>query len=393
MKRWLVGVGLMAGMTGAMAGESTNLAGWIEGNRAFSMDLYGHLSSSSDNLFYAPHSLQAALGMIYAGAGGETETQIRALLAPTLEPAQYQAAYRARREGLDGAGIEWVEANSLWPQSGYELRSSFLESVKEAYASKVVPLDYHQPAAAADEINAWVARKTRDRIPRLIEADMLSPATRLVLVNAVYFKGDWRTPFDETATRPGPFHRVSGPPIEAAMMHGMIPARYGKADGVTLLELPYTGSSMVMLFVLPDPDVGLEAVEKQLTDEQLRTWEKTLYRTEVRVQLPRFTFKSDYVMNDVLMAMGMTDAFGGRADFSKIAGAPGDLFLSAVVHQAFIEVNEKGTEAAAATGGAIRLTSAMPEPAPEFVADRPFLFFILDTAQRGVLFAGRLMNP
>lgn len=375
--------------------ENPDLNAVAGGNTRFACDLYGHLRNEPGNLFFSPHSISAALAMTYAGAAGETASEMADVLHFELEHQRLHPAFSALTEHLHGGnrkGIELRVANRLWGQSGYEFLPEYLRVTKKQYGAELGQVDFiQQTEAARKTVNAWVEEQTNEKIQNLIPEGVLNELTRLVLTNAIYFKGDWSSQFDREATEEAPFHLTEEETVDVPLMFQREEFRYGAVEGLQVLELPYVGDVLSMLVLLPEAVDGLAALEQDLTPENLETWTKTLRKEKVEVFLPRFRMTSEFNLTDVLQAMGLASAFDPeQADFSGMIGRR-ELFLSAVVHKAFVEVNEQGTEAAAATGVAVGVTSV--PITPTFRADHPFLFLIRDNRTGSILFLGRVTNP
>ncbi|MBI5684280.1 MAG: serpin family protein [Verrucomicrobia bacterium] len=369
-----------------------------EGNTAFACELYAKLAGAAGdaNVFFSPHSISTALAMTSAGARGDTGAQMVKTLHFEPDPAKRHAAFAAMEANLNAVQkkgrVKLSVANSLWPQKDFALLESFLGLVRQNYGASVTPLDFSATETARKTINTWVEDKTNQKIRDLIPGGVLSAATRLVLVNAIYFKGDWASPFMAGATRPQPFRLLSGQTAQAPLMFQMKHFGYTEDETTQVLEMPYAGDDLSMLVLLPKKTGGLAALENSLTPANLAKWTQSMSSPEVRVYLPKFKMTCRFGLNDTLKAMGMGDAFDpGRADFSGMDGGR-NLFISAALHKAFVEVNEQGTEAAAATGIGIALTS-LPAPPIEFRADHPFLFLIREKSTDSILFIGRVTNP
>ncbi len=370
-----------------------------EGNTRFALDLYGQLKEAEGNLFFSPYSISTALAMTYAGARGGTQEQMGRALRfsldqPELHPAFAALAGELERVQTEG-NVELNIANSLWPQEDYDFLQEYLDLVEKHYGAPIIPVDYRRAEAAAEAINAWVEDETGGLIKDLIGPDALDQLTRLVLANAIYFKGDWATPFEEDRTEDAPFHFGEDKTVDVPMMHQKNHLPYAEADGVQILELPYKGGDVSMLVFLPEEKGDLGRVEEMLTAEpgRLREWTQELRRREVEVYFPKFTMEwGPQSLEPHLKALGMEDAFEhGNADFSGMDGSR-ELYIKDVVHKAFVEVDEKGTEAAAATGVIVGVTSVGPPP-PVFRADHPFLFVIRENTTGSPLFIGRVSEP
>ncbi|MGK3966041.1 serpin family protein [Sorangium sp. So ce118] len=370
----------------------------VGGNTDFALALHQQLAGMPGNLFYSPYSMSSALAMTYAGARGATETEMAGALRFTLPQERLHPAFNAldlalaRRgqgaEGKDGEGFRLNVANALWGQVGSSFVPSFLDVLAESYGAGLHVVDFAQaPDEARGIINGWVAERTEDRIKDILPEGAIQPATRLVLTNAVYFNAAWQFPFDEEDTAPGDFTLVDGTAVSVPMMNGSAQVGYGEGDGYEALELPYDGGELSMVLVLPAEGGDLEA---GLDRERLEGVIGSLGTRSVAMTLPKFKFESTLDLVPQLVELGMPIAFTGRADFSGIDGQ-GGLFISDVLHKAFVSVDEAGTEAAAATAVVIGETSA-PEPAT-IRFDRPFLLFIRDIETGAILFVGRVMNP
>ncbi len=365
-----------------------------------SLALYQALGKSSGgNLFFSPYSASAALSMTLAGAAGETEQQMASLLRAPENIATHHAAQAAFEKKIkriaDKGDVALETAHSLWPQKGYALSHAFLKDLRQYYGSTVTPVDYRSATENARKtINTWVEKKTRDKIRELLKPGILNSLTRLTLVNAVYFKGDWSNRFDSSATTDAPFFIRPDSTVTVSMMHQERKFRYAASDSLQIIELPYAGEDLSMLLLLPAEKNGIFDLEKSLTPGTLETLSDSLRETTVSIFLPKFTLTSTLRLDEKLRTLGMTDAFDpAKADFSRMTTRNDKLFIGAVVHKAFIDVNEEGTEAAAATGVVIGLTSAMPEPLPVFRADHPFLFLIRENGSGSILFMGRVAEP
>ena len=367
---------------------------------AFGVDLYARLRTrEKGNLFCSPQSIATALAMTSLGARGETAAEMARTLHLSMPQSELPAAYAAFLAGLQATKDQPWElsvANRLWGQRAVGFLAPFLESVRTGFDAELGRVDFAaQPDAARREINQWVERQTRDKIRDLLAPGTVTTLTRLVLANAIYFRADWAEQFDDKATSDQPFAVPGASPRTVPLMFKKVKAGYAELPDARakLLELPYRGDALSMLVLLPDAVDGLGALEGRLTAESLERWVAAAGRRDVLVYLPRFTVDSRFGLVDTLAAMGMPSAFeAGRADFSGMNGAR-DLFVSAVVHAARVEVDERGTEAAAATGIAVGMTAALPQEPPVFRADHPFLFAIRDRRSGAILFLGRLVDP
>lgn len=392
-------------MAGSLMAQTTESAAGVIGlgslgrdNAAFALDLYGKLRGQPGNVFFSPHSISAALAMTYAGAQGETAAQMRKALRFEMQDKDLFAAFESlnkRLSSLQQEGkVRLNVANSIWPQQKYPLRAEYLALLEKNFAAAATPLDYvGATEKSRATINDWVEGKTEKKITNLIPEGVLDAMTRLVLVNAIYFKADWEKKFDKAATRDAAFFVAPEKEVTVPMMNIEADAGYSEFDQVQVLWLPYAGKELGMAILLPKEKDGLAAVEAALTTEKLREWTQPTPKTrKVRVALPRFKTTGQFRLDDQLKSLGMADAFDkNKADFSGMDGQKW-LYIGAVLHKAFVEVNEEGSEAAAATAVAMQLKS-MPARLPVFRADHPFLFLIRDNASGAILFMGRMVNP
>ncbi|GAG82956.1 unnamed protein product, partial [marine sediment metagenome] len=284
-------------------------------------------------------------------------------------------------------------ANALWSQKGYGFLAEFLELIEAKYGGKLNEVDFITATEAARQtINAWVEKETKDKIKNLIQRGVLNKWTRLVLTNAIYFKGNWARQFKEENTREAAFTLLSGEKVDTPMMNQTAEFNYMEAEDFQGLELPYVDDELSMIILLPKEIDGLRGFEETLTTENFSQWLARFRKRKVIVSVPKFKMTCQFSLADVLRQMGMKDAFSGAADFSGMNGKR-DLFISAVIHKAYVDVNEEGTEAAAATAVVVGITAVRPEKIPVFRADHPFLFLIRDNDSGSILFIGRMMNP
>jgi serpin B len=384
----------------AQAAQPGQTQALVDGNTAFACDLYAQLRNSPGNLFFSPYSVSTALAMTYAGARGNTETQMAHVLHFGTDQAQLHSAFGALQWQLDQAqqqkGIELSVANALWAQQGHPFLPAFLDIGKSEYEANLKLADFKTSAEAARrEINGWVAQKTKDRIKDILPPGSLNLYTRLVLANAVYFKGVWGNPFRKAETSPQPFHLTASRQIDAPLMHHFDRVKYMENDSFQAVELPYAGGELSLVVLLPRKIDGCSQLEGQLSATFLVRCLTQMKSQRVELFLPRFKMESDFKLGDTLGKMGMPDAFGTKANFSGMDGTR-NLFISDVFHKAWVEMNEEGTEAAAAT--IVELApSAMPlkppPPPPVFRADHPFILCIRDTHSGSLLFLGRLADP
>lgn len=359
----------------------------------FGLDLYKVVGKEAGDVFVSPPSVGAAFAMTWAGAKGQTAEQLARALHQTLPPERaHQALGAALGAGQMSSAPVFAVANRLWG-AGEDFLPAYLALTREAYSAELGRVDFRaDPEGARKTINDWVARQTRDRIQDLLPAGTIDPLTRLVLTNAVYFKGSWKSKFDEAATHDGPFTLASGAEVQTKLMRQELTAPYHEGDGFALVELPYEGERFAMVLLVPSRPDGVPALEGKLTADALAGWIGAARPQKVRVVLPRLKIEDQVGLVPAMQALGVTDLFGAEADLSGMNGKPHDLYVSAAIHKTFVEVNEEGTEAAAATGVVVA-TRAAAAPPPEVRADRPFLFMIRDRETGMIWFLGRETDP
>ena len=395
MKSALLALALMT--SAAMAADPAVTAAASKAN-TFASKLYGSLASGKGNLFFAPYSIDICLSMVASGARNETERQMADALSEPSQTAERDMAAAKLRAALDelrrAGDITFDEANRVWLQKNYKILEAFRASITNAYGADFAPADFGANAEKCrGEINGWVEKATRGKIKDLIPQGALNGLTRMVLVNAVYFYGSWDKAFKAEATTDDTFKSADGD-VKVRMMHARLEHLSAREeDGLQVVDLPYKGRRAVMTILLP-AEGGLKALENRIAKDGIDVTIGRLEPSTVRVSLPKFKLEQQFSLGDTLVALGMRNAFSVRdADFSGMTGTK-DLYISAVVHKAFVQVDEKGTEAAAATG-AIMMTRAMPMPQKEIVlrVDRPCVFLIRDRETGAVLFMGRLAKP
>jgi len=375
--------------------DAANTNSVVAGNTAFALDLYARLKTNDGNLFFSPHSISTCLAMIYAGARGDTEKQMAQAMHFDAAQAQFHSAFGALQDQLNAARqkkeFDFNLANGLWSQKNHSFLPAFLDLAKQRYEAKLEQVDFGTGAEPARrEINDWVSAQTRGKITDLLQPGVVNASTRLVLVNAIYFKGRWLHQFKAANTTIAPFNVTRDQSVQAPLMNLTASFKYAAPDGLQVLELPYLGNDLSMVILLPGEIDGLKKIEESLTGPQLDFWLGQTRAQKVDVFLPKFKLTAQFDLNGTLAEMGMADLFSSRADLSGMDGAR-DLFVSAVVHKAYVDVNEEGTEAAASTGGVVAATAFRPPPV--FRADHPFLFLIRDNHSGSILFLGRVVDP
>ena len=396
----------------SIAGSTTNVPNdVVMANNAFAFDLYSHLENQSGNLFFSPYSIETALAMTWAGARGETADQMSKVLHLSGDTGNIHAGFAALiknlKEGEQPAGdflhdaelrgipYQLSVANSLWCQQGYPFQDDFLKIARDQYDAGLNQVDFSEAAESArQQINNWVAKQTQDKIENLIPRGGIDSTTRLVLANAIYFKGHWRVEFDKSQTQDAPFHPNPSQTISVRTMNVQDRFGYTETENLQMLELPYFAGKMSIIILLPKKVDGLPKLEQSLNAARMGQLLAQMQAREVNVFLPKFKLTSEFSLANKLQTMGMADAFSPQADFSGIDGMK-SLYIGAVLHKAYVDIDEEGTEAAAATA-VIAVASAVEPPRPSpviFRADHPFLFLIRHDQTGAILFMGRVTSP
>jgi len=365
---------------------TTAPAGILPGGFAF--DLFHAVAAEPGNLTVSPRSVAAALGMLAVGAAEATRDELETVLrheagdswpAPFPDAAEEEAPYRL------------VSANRVWVDNGFPVVDAYADALSESFGADTRTLDFRsQPDASRAAVNTWVTERTQGLIRNLVPPGSVDPLTRLVVTNAVYFKGLWETPFDPEATADRPFHLDAATAEDVPTMVATLSCRYLQIEGAQVVELAYRGGDVAMTLIVPDSVGGLGSLVDTLDAGPWAAWTDALTERRVRLHLPRFTAEADLSLGGTLQTLGVKRAFDPRlADFSGITGDDNDLAVTGVFHKAYVKVDEEGTEAAAATGGVMTVTSAPPT----VVVDRPFLFAIRLVATGEILFLGRVVDP
>lgn len=367
----------------------------VEANNKFAFDLYSELNkSASENLFYSPYSVFAALAMTYEGAKGQTADQIQSVFYfpenDILRP-NFASIYNGINKNTQDYQLK--TGNALWVQQDYPFLEDYISRVGNYYGGKAVNVDFvGETEKSRQTINAFIEEQTNNKIKDLIPQGFIDTMTRLVLTNAIYFKGTWEWEFDEKDTREMDFKITSDNIVKTPIMY-MNPEKtkfnYADTGDLQILELPYKGNDISMLVLLPKEN--LESIESDFTFEKLNEYKAQMRETKIdSIYLPKFEFDTKYFLKDNLSILGMPIAFSENADFSGMTGQK-DLFIDFVIHQAYVKVDEVGTEAAAATAVGMKLTAIMEQEI--FKADRPFIFIIQEKDTGNILFLGRVIDP
>ena len=372
--------------------DPSELAIVVEGNNQFAFDLYRQLGQKPGNKFFSPYSISTALAMTYAGARGNTAKEMAQTLHFTLGNERLHPAFGDLIQKINGPGMkrsyELAVANSLWGAKGLTLAPNFLRVTQTDYQAGFQSVDFaRNPEGARQIINGWVEDKTHKKIENLVPQGLVKGNTRLVLVNAISFKADWAVPFPKERTYPEDFTIPGSPPFKVPMMHHIFEANYMENADFQLVEFVYKDKEVSMVVILPKRNDGLADVEKKLSAKALAEALSAARFAKLLVSLPKFKLTEEFNLGDDLAALGMKDAFRPNADFSGITPSE-SLSISAVIHKAFVEVDEKGTEAAAATA-AIMAAGGVTQ----FRADHPHFFVVRHNATGSILFLGRVFDP
>lgn len=384
------------------AAPAADLKAAVAGNTDFALDLYRVLTAGKqDNLFISPQSITLALSMTYAGAAGTTATAFESTLHQGLPAASYHRAMNdldrqltSRGQGAkaaDGQPFRLNIANQLFAEKKFTFEVPFLDTLAQEYGANVRLMDFvTQPEPSRVQINDWVAKKTEDRIKDLLAEGTITPDTRAVLVNAIYFNAAWKTQFDPKQSHDVTFHALDGTtPMTSMMADAEMPARGATVSGVEVVALPYDGDELSMLILMP-PLADFTSFEQGLTAQAIDGYVAALKSEDLELTLPKFELRTSASLNQPLSTLGLGIAFSDGADFSAMS-KEASLAISDVVHQSFVKVNESGTEAAAATAVVVGTTS-IPQTRPVTI-DRPFVFAIRDDATGAIVFIGRYVKP
>jgi serpin B len=391
-------------LTGAALNISGNEVSVVDANNRFAFDLYSVLSKdpqkTGQNIFFSPFSISSAMAITFEGARGRTADEIQAVFHFPGDTLTRQEEFLHLNAGINRNSPEYTlrTANALWAEKTYPFLPGYISIAERYYGANTTNLDFiGQPEPSRIIINNWVEEKTEGKITEILRLGDIHPATRLIITNALYFKGEWVKKFDPDQTADAPFRTVSGETVTVPMMQRTgedARYRYAETESLQLLEMPYihgVGNELSMLVILPKGD-NLKEVENSLEIQMLSDLDNASHYRRVDVYLPKFRFETTTRLSRVLASMGMPSVFTTSADLSGMDGTQ-FLYIEEVIQKAYIDANEEGTEAAAATGGSLGLSSADISPVPEFRADHPFIFIIRDNETGAILFAGRVADP
>jgi len=371
---------------------------FIQENRNFSLSLYDQLDQNQ-NIIFSPYSLFSCLSMAYVGAREETANEIEKVLSLTASQ-QKSASLSFALQKLLASKKEEVQltiANGLWVAKDSFILSDYRHKLQEDFSAQVDALDFQKNEEAVQIINEWTSNTTQGLIPKLLESEDVNPFTRIILTNALYFKGNWAHPFDPQKTLPTKFYPTPETHYMVPMMEQSTTLAYFENDLVQMIALPFQevhpkNSQFACLLLLPQEEISFAEIKEELTSQALRAWIAGLKPTSMQIKIPRFALSGHYDLNEPLKQMGMQLAFTEKANFSGIDGMR-DLFIHKIIHAAYFSLNEIGVTASAATAASIGVTSAPPKKSKPFIANKPFLFFIIDMDSALPIFMGKLIEP
>ncbi|MFO7827560.1 MAG: serpin family protein [Bacteroidales bacterium] len=373
--------------------KSQNKQLLVDNNNRFAFDIYKEFKSDHSNLIFSPFSISSAMAMTYAGAENNTAKEFQNSLYFLEEKELFHQEFSNLLKNFDSdkkSSVEFYNANSLWVQKNFKLKDEFLMINKKYYSSALFSADFNNPGQSSKEINDWVEKNTKNKINNLIQPSALGPDTRLVLVNAIYFKGGWDKPFKSEKNTEDKFTISKNEEVTTTFMNGEIKTWYYKDCLKEIIEIPYADNDYAMIIILPKNYRKLKWVERFLSVKCMERYVKKREKLSVKISIPKFKLDGEFDLKEALNELGLKDAFTGAADFSAMADEK--LFIDKVVHKATIDVNEEGTEAAAATAVMMRKTSVLMESV-SFKADHPFIYAIKNTKNGTIYFLGRVMNP
>jgi len=394
---------LTVAFLGVIRSSAEDVSAVVNANNQFAFELYSKYKSNEGNIFFSPYSISTALAMTFEGARGKTADEMQSVFHFPKDEALRRNSFQQIYNEINKEDKPYMlkTANALWAQEGYTFLDSYFSLIKQYYGGNATNLDFVNKAEESRlTINNWAEEQTNNKIKDLIPSGSLGPLIRLIITNAVYFKGTWFIQFDKTKTVEKDFKVSPGKTVKAMMMtltgeRAKFP--YDETEDLQVLELPYQGQELSMLILLPKEGT-MDSLEASLNAQRISELRNSLKNERVNVYLPRFKFETKYFMKETLVGMGMPTAFtlgvdfGGEADFSGMTGSK-DLNIDQVIHKAFVEVNEEGTEAAAATAVAVIAAGSLEPRIKIFNADHPFIFVIQESATGNILFLGRVNDP
>lgn len=368
----------------------------VKGNNRFCFKLFSDLArKEKGNILFSPFSVYTAFAMVYEGASGKTKEEMETVFNFVKEGSERRGPWEKLLDRINKKGKDYqlFTANALWIQKDFKVLPDYTTTIEKFYKGMVSNIDFFGATERSRQtINKWVEEKTNNKIKELFRPGTLNQLTRLVLTNAIYFKGEWLKQFEKEDTKEEDFWVSKERSVKVPMMRitgQNAKFNYAETEGLQILEMDYKGNDISMIVLLPKGDI--ELLEKSLTEENLRNWISRLREERIDVYFPKFKITKRYTLNDIIQEMGAKSAFiPGKADFSKINGTK-ELYIQIAVHQAFIEVNEEGTEAGGATGIGIGITAVPIKKV--FRTDHPFIFIIQEKGTGTILFLGKVVNP
>ncbi|MDA3781412.1 MAG: serpin family protein [Bacteroidales bacterium] len=373
---------------------SQDMQNTVNHNNKFSFELYKAIKAKPINIIFSPFSISSALAMTYTGAKNNTLEEMSKTLHFNKNFNIHNSNFSTLQKNIISGNkdVKINIANSLWAQENYHFLENFITINKKYYKAGIQFTNFNGNIEhSRKKINNWVEKETNDKIKNLIKKNTLDNSTRLVLVNAIYFNGAWKHPFNKENNTEDIFYIFSKCQTKATYMNKLVTGKYYENKLLHIVEIPYKNNIASLMIILPKERFGIMDVEKILNEDKLNEYSDKLTYKKVQLSLPKFKFTSEYELSEQLSKMGMPSAFGKEADFSGMTGNK-DLYIDKIIHKAFIEVNEKGTEAAAATAVTMRKTSAMFEKV-NLKIDHPFIFLIKDNKTGSILFSGRVLDP
>jgi serpin B len=392
MKRYIVALFLAAFLYLPVKAQVANQPS--KANNQFTMELYHQLRKEPVNMFYSPLSISSAFAMTYAGAKGETANQMKQTLhfGPNNETFHSQYADLTKLLNKEKEELSLSLANAVWLQTGLNLNNNFSETITQHYGAGLKRTSFaDDPAGSQERINKWVADKTNDKITDLLPRSAIKRSTQMILVNALYFKGAWQNPFKKEQTKEDTFYVFEKCVTKTQMMNQQLTTAYYEDDLAQVVELPYKGGDVSFVLLLPKKRFDILSVEKHFNEQVYQAYLQKMQRTRVKLSMPKFKMERSYSLAEPLQKLGMTQPFTSNADFSGMTDET-KLMIDKVLHKTFIDVNEEGTEAAAATAITM-VKSSMVTNHATVEANHPFLFLIKDNKTSAILFMGRIMDP
>ncbi|XP_037381649.1 serpin I2 [Talpa occidentalis] len=371
---------------------------WAQRNNEFAVDLYQaiHLSHNN-NIVFSPLGTTVLLGMIQLGAKGKAQEQIRQTLK--FEDTATGEEFSVLKSFFSAISEKKQEftfnlANALYLQEGFTVKEQYLHGNEDFFQSAIKLVDFQDAKTCAEKISTWVERKTDGKIKSMFSGEEFGPLTRLVLVNAIYFKGEWKQKFRKEDTQLMNFTKKNGETIKIPMMKALLQTKYGYFSESSMyyqvLELPYKGDKFSLIIVLPSEDMNIEEMEKLVTADQIQKWLSEMKEEEVEISLPRFKVEQKLDFKEVLYSLNITEIFSGGCDLSGITDSS-DVYVSQIMQKVFLEINEDGSEAAASTDMHIPVIMSLPRN--QFIVNHPFLFIMKNKSTESILFMGRVTNP